>query len=176
MGNETAFGLTAALQPGRSFTRDVMQIAGDGASMSARSMREAVARSKTMTPTAHRRFRVTLGFMAQSAACNARHNVEARLCRGLLTCADYVDNSFLPLTQGFIAAMLGVQRTSVTEAASGLQEQGNISVVGGKVTILMLRRSDYGHVSATRLREHTSTFPWAPPRAKISFGKVASRS
>ncbi|MGI8840247.1 MAG: Crp/Fnr family transcriptional regulator [Caulobacteraceae bacterium] len=138
MGNETAFGLMAAQEPTRSFTRDVLQIAGAGAKMDARAFRGAYAQSVSLAAVAHRHIRVVWGFMAQCAACNARHKVEARLCRWLLTCADYVEGDYLPLTQEFIAAMLGVQRTSVTDAAAGLQEQGLIRVVRGKVTVLDL--------------------------------------
>ena len=153
MGNETAFGLIGAQQPGRSFTRDVMQVAGEGASMTANAMRGAVARSETLAFVLNRHVQVVLGFMAQSVACNARHKVEPRLCRWLLTCADYVEGNYLPLTQEFIAAMLGVQRTSINEAAAGLQEQGIIRVMRGKVTVLdveALRKRSCECYAATR--------------------------
>jgi len=138
MGNDTAFGLAAAQEPARSFTRDVIQIGGDGAAMSARAMRGACSESASLRTAVQRHFRAMMGFMAQSVACNARHKVEARLCRWLLTCAEYVEGDYLPLTQEVIAAMLGVQRTSVTDAVAGLQESAVIKVVRGKVTILDL--------------------------------------
>jgi|SRR5215213_8802636 len=47
---------------------------------------------------------------AQSAACNAHHHVEERLARWLLTSSDGVESDDLPLTQEFIATMLGVRR------------------------------------------------------------------
>ncbi len=136
MGNETGFGLMAAQEPCRSYTRDVIQIAGEGARMSARALREAYNQSISLAAVIHRHIRTVWGFMAQCSACNARHKVDARLCRWLLTCADYVDGDVLPLTQEFIAAMLGVQRTSVTSAVADLQEQGIIRVMRGKVEIL----------------------------------------
>jgi hypothetical protein len=104
--------------------------------MSAKALRDAVARSDTLAPAVHRHVGVVQGWMAQSVACNARHRVEPRLCRWLLTCADYVETNALPLTQEFIAAVLGVQRTSVSEAAASLQDKGIIRVLRGKVTIL----------------------------------------
>jgi CRP-like cAMP-binding protein len=136
MGNETAFGIIAASEPGRSFTRDVVQIAGHGSTMSARAFRAVYTESPELQAVVHGHIRAAVGFMTQSVACNARHKIEARLCRWLLTCADYVEGEYLPLTQEFIAAMLGVQRTTVTDAASGLQDMGIIRVVRGKVTIL----------------------------------------
>jgi len=157
MGNDTAFGLTAAQEPARSFTRDVIQIGGDGAFMTARAMRGACAASASLRTVVQRHLHAAMGFMAQSVACNARHKLDARLCRWLLTCAEYVDGDYLPLTQEFIAAMLGVQRTSVTDAVAGLQEGAVIKVVRGKVTILDLealreRSCECHEVTRTRLR------------------------
>jgi CRP-like cAMP-binding protein len=80
--------------------------------------------------------RIAMGFMGQSVACNARHKVDARLSRWLLTCSDYRSDCTLPLTQEFIAAMLGVRRTTVTDVATDLQEAGIIAVRRGNVEIL----------------------------------------
>lgn len=41
----------------------------------------------------------------------------------------------LPLTQEFLAQMMGVRRTTVTEVASELQKAGMISYVRGRVRI-----------------------------------------
>ena len=135
LGAETAFGLLAAREPARSFSRDIVQIGG-GLTMSAARLRAACAASPTLATTVDRHLRVAMSFMAQSVACNARHKLEARLCRWILTCADYVEGNLLPLTQEFIASMLGVQRTSVTAAAAGLQQSGVLRVARGKVTVL----------------------------------------
>ena len=44
----------------------------------------------------------------------------------------------LPLTQEFLAQMMGVQRTSVSGVASGLQEEGLIDYHRGKVRIVSI--------------------------------------
>jgi CRP-like cAMP-binding protein len=72
----------------------------------------------------------------QSVACNALHNVEARLCRWLLMTQDRVGASRLPLTQEFLSFMLGVQRTTVTGVARSLQAAGLIRYTRGKIDIL----------------------------------------
>jgi CRP-like cAMP-binding protein len=53
--------------------------------------------------------------VTQIAACNRLHEVHERLARWLLMCADRVDSNSLPLTQDFLAQMLGTRRSSVRE-------------------------------------------------------------
>jgi DNA-binding MurR/RpiR family transcriptional regulator len=62
------------------------------------------------------------------AACNALHELEERLSRWLLQSRDLLMSDSLPLTQEFLAQMLGVHRSSVTLVARKLQEVGFISM------------------------------------------------
>ena len=71
----------------------------------------------------------------QSVLCNALHPVESRLSRWLLLMQDRADTDTLPLTQEFLAGMLGVNRTTVTSAARHLQSVGLISYRRGVVHI-----------------------------------------
>src|SRR6266511_5928338 len=64
----------------------------------------------------HRQF--ILAQAQQSAACNAAHGLEARLSRWLLRCHDLLGSDDIPLTQEFLAEMLGARRTSVTLVAA----------------------------------------------------------
>lgn len=72
----------------------------------------------------------------QIAACNQSHAVEARLARRILMSQDRILAERLPLTQEFLAQMLGTRRSSVTIAAGALQKAGLISYTRGSVTIL----------------------------------------
>jgi Mn-dependent DtxR family transcriptional regulator len=56
--------------------------------------------------------------------------------RWLLLAHDDVDGDTFPLTQDYLAMMLGVTRPSVSEAASHLQKAGLIRYVRGQITIL----------------------------------------
>jgi DNA-binding FadR family transcriptional regulator len=60
----------------------------------------------------------------QNVACNALHAVEHRLARTLLEACDKSGSLRLPITQLAIAQLLGVQRTTVAAAMSGLQRKG----------------------------------------------------
>ena len=74
--------------------------------------------------------------VTQSVLCNTMHEVEGRLARWLLTSADRMESEELNLTQEFLAQMLGVQRSTVTVAASALQRAGLIGYTRGKIQIL----------------------------------------
>jgi CRP-like cAMP-binding protein len=72
----------------------------------------------------------------QISACNRLHEIEERLARWLLMCADRVGATSLPLTQEFLAQMLGTRRSSVTVAAGILQKAGLIRYTRGNVQII----------------------------------------
>jgi CRP-like cAMP-binding protein len=72
----------------------------------------------------------------QSAACNVAHVIESRLARWLLRAADLHGSNELPLTQEYIAQMLGVRRTSVTVVARTLQEAGMIRYSRGHIKLI----------------------------------------
>jgi CRP-like cAMP-binding protein len=73
--------------------------------------------------------------VTQIAACNRLHEVEERLARWLLMSADRVGSNDVPLTQEFLAQMLGTRRSSVTVAAGILQKAGLITYARGDVRI-----------------------------------------
>ena len=76
------------------------------------------------------------GFVAQSTACNALHKVEQRLARWLLLAQDRMESDEFPLTQEFVAMMLGASRPTVTVVAGILQKAGLIKYRHGRVTIV----------------------------------------
>jgi CRP-like cAMP-binding protein len=82
---------------------------------------------------------VLLAQAQQSAACNASHTVEARMCRWLLRMRDLVGEE-LPLTQDFMAQMMGVRRPSVSLVAGTLQQAGLIKYRRGHITIVDIER------------------------------------
>jgi CRP-like cAMP-binding protein len=77
-----------------------------------------------------------VGFIVQSNACNAVHSVEQRLARWLLMARDRMERDDFPLTQEFVAMMLGASRPTVTLVASTLQKAGLITYHRGRLTIV----------------------------------------
>ena len=74
--------------------------------------------------------------MHQSAACNALHALEQRLCKWLLMSQDRAADTKVRLTQQYLATMLGVQRTTVTAALRDLADKRLIRRGRGYVEIL----------------------------------------
>jgi CRP-like cAMP-binding protein len=77
-----------------------------------------------------------VGFIMQSTACNAVHSIEQRLARWLLMAQDRMGTDEFPLTQEFVAMMLGATRPTVTIVAGTLQKAGLIAYHRGRVTVL----------------------------------------
>lgn len=79
---------------------------------------------------------VLLAVISQSVGCSQHHTVAQRLTRWLLTMHDYAESNEFEMHQEFIAAMLGVRRVGVTEAAGKLQAAGLITYSRGRIRIL----------------------------------------
>jgi CRP-like cAMP-binding protein len=77
-----------------------------------------------------------LAQVQQTAACNAMHTIEQRLCRWLLMMHDRAETEELSYTHEFLANMLGADRKSVTLAAQAMQAAGLIGYQRGKIQIV----------------------------------------
>ena len=73
--------------------------------------------------------------MTLTAGCNARHAIEQRLARWLLTAHDRAATDEFAMTHEFMAMMLGVRRPGVSLAAGVLQRAGLIRYVRGRMTV-----------------------------------------
>lgn len=93
-------------------------------------------RSETLDELLTRYGQVVFGQIAQTAACNRLHPIEARTSRWLLLAHDRVGGDVIPLTQEFLAEMLGVRRETVNLSARMLQNAGLIEYRRGEVRVL----------------------------------------
>jgi CRP-like cAMP-binding protein len=134
VGNEGVVGLPVFLgatsSPGRAFT----QIAGTADRVGVVEFRRA-ARHERLRSLLNLYTQAFVSQVSQSVACNRLHNPERRLARWLLMCRDRVGRHEYPLTQHFMAQMLGVRRATVGEAAGSLQDRGLIRYRRGTLTI-----------------------------------------
>jgi CRP-like cAMP-binding protein len=136
IGKEGAVGGIVSCGRPPAFARAEVQIPGSAIRIDIKALEAAKARSSHVRDVFCRYADALLAQIMQSVACNAAHPLEARLCRWLLTTQDRSGGEELPLTQEYLAEMLGVQRTTVSGVARGLQAQGLISYRRGSVQIL----------------------------------------
>ena len=104
--------------------------------LAAARLREAAVSSPSLLRLLMRYVQQDIAFSEQSVACNALHGATARLARWLLVTQDRVDSTKIPLTQEYLAIMIGVQRTTATASALALKSAGLIRYMRGKIEIL----------------------------------------
>jgi CRP-like cAMP-binding protein len=136
VGNEGMAGLPVFLGTGTIPSRCFAQVPGDALRMRAAALREEVKGGGALHDVLLKYTHYLLAQATQSAACNRLHSAEERLCRWLLMTQDRVGSDWFPLTQDFMAQMLGVRRATVSLTASALQHAGLIKYSRGKVTVL----------------------------------------
>src|SRR6202162_4267482 len=107
-----------------SHTRTVVQADGTAFRMDADGLRAALPKCPTLERQMNRYAQLLAVQVTQIAACNRLHEVDERLARWLLMTQDRVGSESLPLTQEFLAQMLGTRRSSVTVSAGTLQKGG----------------------------------------------------
>lgn len=135
IGHESLFGAAAALGSEISLSDAVVLLPGTASILNVAHLRAAADRNTALRTTLIRHEQALLVQAQQSAACNAAHSVEARLSRWLLRLRDLCDGETLPLTQEFLARMIGVQRNAVSIVAHALQEAGVIRYSRGHIHI-----------------------------------------
>lgn len=136
VGNEGMIGLPVILGGETSPSQMMVQIQGDAMKLSAALLKQEFQRGEVLQKRLLLYTQAFLTQVSQSAACNRQHKIEKRLARWLLSVQDCVQADEIPLTQEFIANMLGTRRAGVTEAAKILQQAGTIKYNRGKITIL----------------------------------------
>jgi CRP-like cAMP-binding protein len=136
IGREGMVGLPVFLGATTSPNSVFVQIPGTGAVMPAAALQEVLRGDGALHRQLHRYTQATLVQLAQNVGCNRVHTTEERTARWLLTTSDRVRNDEFPLTQEFLAQMLGVRRATVSLAAGILQSAGLIRYRRGVITIV----------------------------------------
>jgi CRP-like cAMP-binding protein len=136
VGNEGMADLGVFLGLTTAASRLLVQVPGDTLRMTRQTFLDHVQESASLRTALGHYMVAMFTQVAQSAACNRMHPIEERAARWLLMTHDRVDSDSFPLTQDFLASMLGVRRPSVTLAARILQQAGFITYSRGRVSIL----------------------------------------
>ena len=137
-GYESVIGISALMGTKRSLNRVYTQIAGNGYSCQVEIARAEFKLGGTFQMLALRYVQTQLLQAMQSAGCNARHEVEERLARWLLICADRAHRQRFRMSHEFLAHMLGSSRPTVSVAAAVLRQENLIEYTHGMIEILDL--------------------------------------
>jgi CRP-like cAMP-binding protein len=136
IGNEGAFGLFAAMYSRTSFNQCLVQLQGGLVRVPVEILRAEFDRSDHVRNLMVSYSETQLAQVQQTAACNAKHTIEQKLCRWLLMMHDRAETEELSYTHEFLANMLGTDRKSVTLAAQAMQAAGLIDYQRGKIQIV----------------------------------------
>jgi len=137
IGNEGLVGVPAFLGAQSMGARDFyqVQVPGRAQAMDIKTFLEMTGRDP-FRGLIQRYAQALFSQVTQQVACNGLHSIEERCSRWLLLTHDRVGSNQFPLTQEFLAQMLGVRRASVSVAAGVLQKAGFIRYSRGRVTVL----------------------------------------
>lgn len=135
-GREGMMGVSLILGVRESPLCALVQGAGTALRMDATRFQDLLPCCPALQQRLQRYLYVVFNQLTQTAACTHFHQVESRLARWLLMTQDRAGSSRLQLTHEFLAAMLGVRRAGITQAATALQIRGLISYYRGNITVL----------------------------------------
>lgn len=136
VGNEGMAGFPVALGAAITPFRIIVQGAGSAMRMKVADFRREFDASPALRKELFLFTHKLMIQVAQTAACNNFHSLQNRMARWLLMTHDRVDSDDFPITQEFLALMLGVRRVGITLASGILQGLGLISSKRGTITIL----------------------------------------
>ncbi len=135
-GYESVIGVSALMGTKFSLNRTFMQLEGHGFRCPLEHARKEWERGGDFQRMLLRYVQAQLTQTMQSAACNARHDIDQRFARWLLLCADRAGSESFHISQEFLSMMLGTTRPSVTLAVGRFEEMGLIEHHRSRVDIV----------------------------------------
>ncbi|MGO4441486.1 Crp/Fnr family transcriptional regulator [Rhizobium sp. RAF56] len=136
IGREGLGGYHVLLMTDRTPHRTFMQVGGTGISVPVDHFLQTIDEHKPTRDLLLRYVHSADVQLAHSALANGRYSMQERLARWLLMCHDRIDRVDLPLTHEFLALMLGVRRSGVTNELHILEGIHAIKATRGNVKIL----------------------------------------
>jgi cAMP-binding proteins - catabolite gene activator and regulatory subunit of cAMP-dependent protein kinases len=131
LGRDSLIGTSAALDDGPALADAIVVVPGLASVLKTEDLRTATDRNAGLRKLLVRHEQALLVQAQQSAACNASHSVESRLSRLLLRARDLSDSEGLPLTQEFLAQMIGVRRNAFRSWRTRFNRPASSATAGG---------------------------------------------
>lgn len=135
VGSEGMVGLPAVLGASRSPTRAICQVSGWALRIPVVALIEAAPRNGVLFDRFARYAQARLTALSRSVACNRLHSAQQRYARWVLTTQDRVGTDEFPITQDFLAQMLGVTRPTISLVGQELQSLRLVHYAQGRLTV-----------------------------------------
>lgn len=136
IGREGIVGINIFLGGIATPDKAIVQLPGGAMRMKSKDLRKEVRFGSPLQRLLLEYTRTFLTVISQSVACSQHHSIQQRVARWLLTMSDYADSREFLMVHESIAAMLGVRRVSITEAAQRLQAAALIGYRRGRISVL----------------------------------------
>jgi CRP-like cAMP-binding protein len=137
IGNEGLVGLSIFWGVEHTPHEAVVVLSGSAMKTSASALKNMIdAKGGRLHDVLLRYTHALVAHISQTAACNRLHEVSERLARWLLVSHDRAGVDEFPLTQEFLAQILGVRRAGVSETISAFSAKRLIACTRGRITII----------------------------------------
>lgn len=135
IGSEGMVGLPAVLGASHSPTRVICQVSGWALRIPVTLLIAAAPRNGVLFDRLARYAQARLTALSRSVACNRLHSAQQRYARWVLTTQDRVGMDEFPMTQDFLAQMLGVTRPTISLVGQELQALQLVHHAQGRLTV-----------------------------------------
>jgi CRP-like cAMP-binding protein len=135
VGSEGMIGLAAVLGAAASPTRAICTVSGWTLRIPVSALIEASPRNGALFDRFVRYAELQLAALSRSVACARLHSAQQRYARWVLCTQDRVGQDEFPITQDFLAQMLGVTRPTISLVAKELQTMRLIHYGRGRLTV-----------------------------------------
>jgi CRP-like cAMP-binding protein len=136
IGREGIVGINVLLGGVITPDKAIVQLSGGAMRMSANELRGEMRFGSPLQQLLLAYARSFLAVISQSVACSQHHDIEQRLARLLLTLNHYAGSREFPMMQAALAALLGVRRSGISEAAGKFQTQGLVRYERGCIRVI----------------------------------------
>ncbi|KAB0266212.1 Crp/Fnr family transcriptional regulator [Microvirga brassicacearum] len=134
-GREGVSGTSLLLGVDRTPHETFVQVPGPALRIRTESFQRVIGQSASLHQLLLKYVQVFNVQVAQTALSHGGYSIPSRLARWLLMCHDRLDGNNLHLVHDFLALMLGVRRSGVTEQLHVLEGVHAISAKRGVITI-----------------------------------------
>jgi CRP-like cAMP-binding protein len=135
IGPEGVVGIPAVLGPRVSPYRSLVQLGGNAYRINANHIKRAIDEMPSFRTALLHFLHAVLIQASQCAACNLCHQAMQRLARWLLMSQDRSGRAELPITHDALARLLGVRRSTISEAIELLERRGVLVKARGLIRI-----------------------------------------